>query len=141
MKAGWNSLRTALKMVLSGFIPEILVVGKSTTCWMKKRPVFVDGVDIIRDRSERVVACIDRDEKLAPKPHEWFYTYQSKGLVSVEGPEIRRQIALDDRGRVLGWRGDGFSHEFSYDPLWGKRGCQTSPRKHFTGILWVESGQ
>lgn len=111
----------------------------------KKRPVFVDGVDIIRDQSNRVVACIDRNEKLASKPHEWFYTYQSKGLVSVEGPEIRRQIALDDRGRVLGWRGDGFSHEFSYDSLGARQDVKPLSPQTFhrdtLGRVWTIKDQ
>ena len=107
----------------------------------KKRPVFIDGVDIIRDDCGRVVACMDRENKLSSNPHEWFYTYQPKGLVSIEGPGIRRQIALDDRGRVLGWRGDGLAHEFSYNALGAREDVKPLPAHTFhrdtLGRLWT----
>ncbi len=107
----------------------------------KKRPVHVDGVDIIRDKQDRVVACIEKSNDILNAPHEWFYSYQAQGLVSVEGPGVRRQIALDDSGQVLSWRGNEIVREFSYGPDGDRKNVQPLPEKTFhrdnLGRLWT----
>ncbi|UJP39274.1 eCIS core domain-containing protein [Cellulomonas palmilytica] len=68
--------------------------------WSGDDLVHVDGVEVRRDASGRVVACLPGGPDPAPAEHRWFYTHDERGLVEVRGPGRERRVVLGPDGRA-----------------------------------------
>ncbi|MGE4094563.1 MAG: hypothetical protein AB7G75_27410, partial [Candidatus Binatia bacterium] len=93
----------------------------------------IDGVEVQRDRQQRVTACVG--------PHgRWDYGYAEEDLVVVDGPHGFRHITRDDAGRPVSVREGNYATEICYDST-GCRVAVPPPPVNWTvdtvGRLWT----
>ena len=93
--------------------------------WSGDHLVHVDGVDVHRDATGRVVACVPGGQDPAPATHRWLYAHDDRGLVEVVGPGVARRLVLGPDGRVLEAHDESGTRRFVHD----QRGARRTPAR------------
>ena len=93
--------------------------------WSGDHLVHVDGVDVHRDATGRVVACVPGGQDPAPATHRWLYAHDDRGLVEVVGPGVARRLVLGPDGRVLEAHDESGTRRFGHD----ERGARRTPAR------------
>ena len=98
----------------------------------------VDGVDIRRDGTGRVTACLGGPDLPG---HRWIYGYSGAGLTSIEGPQGLCHLSRLADGRVTAVRdAGGQARRLDYDRKGRMRGVPTLPdathHRDAAGRVW-----
>ncbi|GEA80902.1 DUF4157 domain-containing protein [Cellulomonas uda] len=101
----WHGVCTTSERVAEGTLdrrvrPVTGAVWTEHYRWSGDHLVLVDGVEVRRDASGRVVACLPGGPDPAPAGHRWLYTHDERGLVEVRGPGRERRVVLGPDGRA-----------------------------------------